>query len=182
MGCNWMDGGEDNVDTVDKVGDLTTLICLIGGQTMRRRTCCWRVRSLASSLLYFATLMAVGMLRVGWSCLTETTSLTRPFNLDSVLLILGVKPLVCHDYSSQPWRYCACNTSVSSSCCVFFPSRLTSCACQLWWWHCRPIITYNKRSFIISCKTSVQRHINSYDRSTKKCWKHSSFVIKWGTT
>ena len=65
------------------------VICLLGGET-KWETSCWREQSSSSSSVNFAALMAVRMLRVGWSCLTWIPFLMRTFNSASVLVILGM--------------------------------------------------------------------------------------------
>ena len=78
-----------SVETVDEGEACVTFTIADGGGTDARRTLIWRVRSLLSSSVKVATLIASGTLRVGWSDLALAALLTRASS-SSLLVMLGV--------------------------------------------------------------------------------------------
>ena len=118
---------------------------MVGGEMMWQ-THCWRVWSYASSYLLICEFFNSHGCRD-----TESWVVLLDFNcLPHEALQLGLischleheMALVCCDYSHKWWRYCACNTVVSSSCHVFF--IVVWLLMHFMWcqWHCRHIISY----------------------------------------
>ena len=94
----------------------------VGGETTSRPT----VRTWSSCLVNFATRSCQDA--ESWVVLLDLSSLPHK----ALQLRLGPShvahemALVCRDSSLGPWRYCACNTVVSSDCHVHFRGQLTS--------------------------------------------------------
>ena len=74
----------------DEDEELVIFIACGGGRDALR-TLIWRVRLVLSSNENVATLIASGMLRVGWSALALAALLTRALSSSSLLVMLAVR-------------------------------------------------------------------------------------------